>query len=448
MKSLKKNKFVFFIHYIPYLNDVIFVNPIIKKIHVFAKHPLISGATIIFIGGMLSNIFNFSFNLFLSRNLSFYDYGTIVSLFSIVTLFSLPAGAIIPTLVYFFASYFAKEDLNMIRGLYIRITMYAFFIGLVIFLFFTIFNNNIGIFFNIKDTSLITMAGLSILISFFSIGNQPLLQAKLAFSLLSFLGLFSSFLKLSTGVLFVLLGYSINAMFFGLILVSLIPYCLALLKLNFLFNKEIGKPTISLKRIFLYGAPATLATLGLTSLATLDIILVKHFFLPDMAGKYAIIALIGKVIFYFSAPIGTVMFPIIVQKYTKGENYNKDFLISLLLVIIPSILLISFYILFPEFVVKIFNENLDKSLINLIIPFGIIASLYGVISILINFFLAINRTKIFIPILFACIMQGVLISFFHKTFLQIIITTLIILCLLLLFLLLYYLKLYGEAKNR
>ncbi len=449
MKKLIKNKLGFFFSpYLPYSDTGVLIHPIVKKVYVLAKHPLISGATIIFLGGFSANICNFLFNLFMSRNLSFTDYGILASLFSLITLFALPVGAVIPTLVYFFASYFAKEDYNMARGLYIRVTKYSFFVGLIIFLLFFIFRSNISNFFHIENTSFLVLAGFGILISFLGVANQPLLQAKLAFSFLSFFGLFSSLLKLVVGVVFVLLGYSIIGVLFALIITSLIPYCLTFLPLRFLFNKGEGKPKVSLKRLFFYGAPATLATFGLTSFITIDIVLVKHFFSPELAGKYAMISLIGKVVFYFSTPIGTVMFPLIAQKYTKGENYHKDFIFSLLLVIVPSFLLVLFYILFPEFVVRIFNQNLDKTLIPLIIPFGVISALFAVLSLLTNFYLAIDKTKVFIPIVISTFLQCLLIFFFHKNFLQVILITLGILSLLLFVLLLYYWRLYGQRTRR
>ena len=419
-----------------------------RKVYFLARHPIILGSATIFLGGFFGNIFNFLFNLFMSRNLSFTDYGILVSIFSLTTLIALPVGAVIPTLVYFFASFFAKEDYGMVRGLYIRVTKYSFFVGFIIFLLFFVFRSAISGFFQIENTVFLILAGFGILISFLGVANQPLLQAKLSFSFLSFYGFLSSLIKLVVGVVFVLFGYSIGGILLALTIASLIPYCITFFPLRFLFHKGVGKPKISLTRLFFYGTPATLATFGLTSFITIDIILVKHFFSPDLAGKYAMLSLIGKVIFYFSAPIGTVMFPLIVQKYTKGENYHKDFLLSLLLVIIPSFLLILFYVVFPEFVVRIFNQNLEKSFIPLIIPFGIMCGLYAVLSVLINFYLAINKTKVYIPIIIGSVFQCILIFLFHETFLQVIFVTLTILGLLLLLLLLYYIKLYGEKSNK
>ncbi len=215
-----------------------------------------------------------------------------------------------------------------------------------------------------------------------------------------------------------------------------------------MFHAGIGEPEISLRKLFSYGAPATVSIFGLTSLITVDIILVKHFFSPDMAGIYAILSLIGKIIYYLTAPIGTVMFPLIVQKYTRGEDFRKDFFLALFLVTLPSIFLIIFYSLFPNLIVSIFKKDLNPSFIHLIIPFGILASLFSVLSVIVNFYLAIGKTKIYIPIVIGAITQAIFIWFFHKTFLQVVIISIGLSCLLLTTLLLYYWQLYGIKEKK
>ena len=63
-----------------------------------------------------------------------------------------------------------------------------------------------------------------------------------------------------------------------------------------------------------YSLPTLLATLGTIALYSQDVLLVRHFFSPYEAGIYASLAVLGKVIFYTSAALGFVMFPMIVEK--------------------------------------------------------------------------------------------------------------------------------------
>src|SRR3989344_2051812 len=450
MKLFQKNKILLVPRFLlvkPWI-DLVLANRFGKNFIRLINHPIILGSSIIFLGSIFGNFFNFLFNLFISRNLSIEDYGVVASLLSLMTLFALPVGAIIPTIVYFSADAFGKGDLNLVKVIYKKITKVSFFVGVIIFLFFLIFNGRIGQFFHIKETNFIMLSGVSIFIAFIGIANQPLLQAKLSFRFLSFTNTLSAFIKLVFGISLVFFGFSVGGILWAIIFASVTPYFLSFFQLKFLFYKRETVSAISFKNISYYGAPAALATIGLTSLITFDIILVKHFFNPTDAGIYAILSLIGRVVYYFSSPIASVMFPLIVQKHVKGEKYQNDLKLSLFLVFVPSACIVVFYALFPEFIVTFFSQKFIPAFaIKLIVPFAILTSLYSLLTVLSNFFLSINKVKIFIPILIGSLLQIILISIFHESFTQIIAISIIITGLLLIILLLYYWRLYGKNKK-
>lgn len=403
------------------------------------NHPLISGSLVIFLGSLFSNICNFLFNLFMSRNLSVSDYGILASLISLLTLATLPAGSIIPTIINFAASYFAKGQLDMVRGLFFKITKLSLSVGIPIFIIFLLFPQRIGQFFNIPSGHLIIIVGFIIFIGFVGVTNSALLQAKLAFNFISFNSLLGTLLKLLLGILLVFFGFAVGGAMWAMFFATIISYILSFIPLTFLFNKTIVVPKIDIGKLFAYGAPAAISLFGLTSFITTDIILVKHFFAPAQAGIYAGLSLVGRVIFFFSAPIGTVMFPLIVQKYAKEENYKNIFKLALLLVFLSSITLTIFYFLFPEFVIKFFIKKEEYlTIAPLLGLFALFITGYSLLSIITNFYLSIKKTKVFIPIILGAISQGVLIWFYHQTFIQVIVISFGITILLLVLLLLYY----------
>lgn len=424
------------------------IRKLISLIRRFSTHELISGAGVIFVSSLLGSFLNFLYNLFMSRNLSVSDYGVLASLISLMTLFALPAGAVIPSIIRFAGSYFAKGNLNMVRGLYFKVIKPLFILGIFVFMIFLVFTREIGQFFNINNKSLIIIAGLNVLLGFVSVVNSPLLQAKLVFTFIALTNFVGSVLKLLLGAVVVLLGFSIGGVMWALFFSSLIQYFLSFLKLKFLFKKGVSAPKVDTGELFIYGAPAALALFGLASFITTDIILIKHFFNPSDAGIYAGMSLIGKVIFFFSAPIGTVMFPLIVQKHTRSENYHNIFKLSLLIVLIPSIAITTFYFIFPEFTIRFFTKREEYVAASSYLGiFGIFITMYSLLSIVTNFYLSIKKTKVFIPIIIGALSQIILIWIFHQSFLQIIIISLITVSLLLFLLLLYYGKLYGKKTN-
>lgn len=418
----------------------------IKKI---ASNPLISGSSVILAGSLLGNLLNFLFNLFMTRNLSVVDYGILASLISIMTISTLPAGSFLPMVINFASSYFARNEYYKIRGLFLKVIKLSGSLGIVVFLIFTIFSKTIGEFFNIHDVYLITITSVIVLIGYIGTVNIAFLQAKLAFKFISSINILATFLKLSIGAIMVMLGFKVGGAMLGLFFAALVPYILSFIPLQFVLKKEVRPAKINLKEIIGYGAPSALAIFGVTAFISTDILLVKHFFLPKEAGIYAGLSLVGRVIYFFSAPIGTVMFPLVVQKKTKQENYHGVFLLAVLLVLLPSVVLILFYFLFPEFIIRFFIKNEEYLASAAFLGFfGIFITIYSLLSILVNFYLSINETKVWIPIVTGAILQALFIWFYHETFFQIIIISVTLSCLLLVGLLIYYVWRYGKQPRK
>jgi len=411
-----------------------------QKAKEFIKHPLIYGSSIVVIGGLIANFFNFLFNLFMSRNLSVADYGTLASIVSLIGFPTLIVSAVVPLVIRFAGDYFAQNKLDLVRGLYVKIIKFFFALGIMIFLLFIVLMPNLGNFFHIDNKIILILTDFMIFLAIIGILNIALLQAKLAFGYQVFLSFLGAVIKLLLGILFVFMGFSVTGAIVAMAVGGFGMYIASFFPIRFIFDKKIvASPSIDTKELFAYGIPSAIALFGLTSLISTDVILVKHFFDPKSAGIYAGLSLIGRVIFYISAPIGGVMFPIIVQKHSKNESFSSTFNLSLFLVFIPSLLITTFYSIFPKFSILFFlkkSEYLSAS--PLLGLFGLFISLYCLLFIISNFYLSIKKTNIYIPILLGAVMQIFFIFLFHSTFLQVVSISLAITFLLTLTLLLYY----------
>jgi len=61
---------------------------------------------------------------------------------------------------------------------------------------------------------------------------------------------------------------------------------------------------------FREGMQASIFFLGQVIISNLDILLVKHYFVADVAGLYAVVALVGRVVYMFSWSVISSMFPV------------------------------------------------------------------------------------------------------------------------------------------
>ena len=421
------------------------MNSILPHIKSLVKHELITGSFYIFVGGLIASFIAFLFNLFMARNLSYSDYGILASLVSLFTLAIIPSQSLASTIVRFATNFFAKEEFGRAAVFYKKMSIFWFILSLFIFGGVAIFSSQISSFLRIENNLYVVISGISISLAYMSMVNISFLQSLLKFKYLSTLYIVGSLVKITLGVVFITLGYAVGGALWAVAAMSVVGYIIGFYPLKFLFfESNVKKLSIDWKEIIRYALPSIVIVLSVTSLVTTDLILVKHFFSPTDAGLYGGISLIGKVIFYFTAPIPAVMFPLIVKKHTKGEDFRGLFHLSLVLVTLPSVAITLFYFLFPQFSVKFFLGGGDYlKIASLIGLFAILISLYSFLNVVVNFFLSIKKTKIVMPCLLTSVLQIVLISLFHESFQQIIYISISACTLLLATLLLYYIKQYG-----
>jgi len=413
------------------------------------RHELLAGTIYIIAGSLIGNIFIFLFSLFMGRNLTVEGFGVLTSAVSLISLMTIPAGSITPTIVSFAGSHFAKGDYGSVKALFIKIMKPFLAISVFLFFCFFIFAGYIGDFFRITDRSIIVIVGIIVAFTYVGIMSTGLLQAKLAFKYISFSTLAGNIAKFVFGVGFVFLGFAVKGAIWAIFISGLIPPILGFIYLKSVFISKINKENkINFKSIISYGVPSSLAMLGMTSLISADILLVKHFFDPLQAGIYSGLSLVGKIIYFLTAPIGSVMFPLIVKKHAKNEDYNNIFKMAIAMVLVPSILICVFYFLYPDFSMSIVVKNeIYKSAANMLGLYGIFIAIYSLIALFVYYFLSIKKTKVCIPLILAAIIQLILITFYHNSLSTIVFISLFVALILLVTLIVYYLKIYREYKE-
>ncbi len=414
-------------------------------IHTLIKNHFVSGSLVVFIGTFIGNIFNFLFNFFMTRNLSVSDYGILASLVSIVLLFTLAFESIIPTIIHFSSQYFARSEIKKVAAFFWKLNKLIIFFGFVIIGIFIIFGVNISHFFKIENNFLIFLVGLIIFVISLSSLNRGILAGKLSFGYISFFQFFSSFLKFLVGMILIFLGLGVTGGILAFLIGYLSSYLFTFFPLRSILRSEKEK-VVGIKEILKYAAPSGIAMLGLTFFITTDIILVKHFFTETEAGIYAGMSLLGRIIYFFSAPIVTVLFPLVAQLHTRRQRHSHFFYLSLFLVLTSSVAITIFYYFFPEFSIKVLLKQEEYLVIKSTLwIFGIFMILYSLLSLVTNYYLSIKKTKVFIPVLVGAISQGVLVYFYHSTFQLVVIISIVTTAIPLLCLLVYYWRVHHEV---
>ena len=292
------------------------------KIKFLPENELIGGSLVMIVGSTFVNFANYIYHLLLGRMLGPVNYGTLNSLIAIFYLLFIPSMALATVITKFTSVYKAKNDYSKLYSLFRSFSEKILVLGVGVFFLFILARNSIADFLNIAENNAVVLVGPFFALSLLSTINNGILQGLLNFNFLSANNVFSSLLKVGFGFLLVSMGLSVNGAILAILISYILPYFISLYPLRFLWRHKPRKLSIDYKEIFTYAGPTTFVVLGMTSLYSTDIILVKHFFPSFEAGVYAAMAVVGKIIFFASSAIGIVMFPIISERFEKGSKYR------------------------------------------------------------------------------------------------------------------------------
>ncbi|HYM65187.1 MAG TPA: oligosaccharide flippase family protein [Candidatus Sulfotelmatobacter sp.] len=413
-------------------------------------HELISGSFYIFLGSFSANILAFFLNLFFARSLSYSDYAIFASLLSVITLASIPSGSINAIVVKFATNYFAKEENDKLKNLYLLFFKFILGLSIGVFLLFCILSFLIKDYLHIDNIWYVVVTGLTVSVFYLNTLNTAFLQSLLKFKFISVMSVFGGIIKLIIGIVLVLLGFRAFAGIWSIFFMMIGMFLIAFFPLSRILSSKVKSENINLNKnqIFSYALPTFITVLFLTSFTSTDVILVKHFFNPHLAGFYAGLSLLGKVIFYFTLPIPMVMFPLLVKRHASGIGFNRIFYLALILVLIPSAGITMFYFIRPNFVINLFLGGRDYLYVAKYLGlFGLYLTIFSMVNVCVNFFLSLNKTKVLFPVFIAAVLQIVLIYFFHTDFYQIIGVSILVSFALLIVLFFMFFKNYGSFTN-
>ena len=85
----------------------------------------------------------------------------------------------------------------------------------------------------------------------------------------------------------------------------------------------------------------------------LDGLAMRVFHPPDVAADYAVLAVIGRMVYWSGITIGLVLLPFVVQAATRGEDYVRAYLISVGLMVFAGSITAFVVLLWPEFVYSV-----------------------------------------------------------------------------------------------
>ena len=405
------------------------------------------GSIILFLASFLSGFLNYLFNPIMGRFLGPNLYGELASLLSLLNLTSVVTLALGTVVVKFTADFKAKGENTKINELLLGLTNKFFLVSGLFFITFAFSSKYIADFLKLNHNLPVIILAALIAISFFLTINNGVLQGLLNFTFYSISLLSQSLTRLIFGFLVVFLGFKLNGVMFAILFGLGLTYILTFYPLRRYLKKIPNKLEFPWKGLFSYSLTTFISILGLALIMTTDIVLVKHFFSASEAGLYSAASLTAKIILFLVAPVILVMFPLISERASSNKGYIHLLYYTFGFALLVGGILTIIYFLFSEFILGILFGQKYLEVAPILGMFALFIFLYTLSTVLVYFYLSIQKIKVStIPFLIS-LLQIILIWFYHSSLLVVLQINLLVSALLLFLLMVYYAKLkisYGK----
>ncbi|HEU5233265.1 MAG TPA: oligosaccharide flippase family protein [Terriglobales bacterium] len=341
-----------------------------------AASRVLSGSIVMLVGSVLVAAINFGFNVSMARLLGpslFAQVAAVVTLLMLASAVSLSFQMVCAKFVARNESTFGK--LAVFHGLRKR----AWIVGIAIAIGLTLAQKPVAAYLQMPNSWVLAVFALGM--AFYTpLGvKRGNMQGLCAFGALSRNYILEAGSKLACAILLVELGYGVMGAV-GAISASILA---AVLIRSPKAQDDAGSKTL-VPASFREGMQAIVFFVGQVVINNIDIILVKHFFASELAGLYAAVALVGRVLYFAAWSIVSAMFPISAAA-KDDQNKVHVLLLPFMIVLLMSLAFVVVLALFPGFIIHLILGEGFRSAEPLLSLYAVATGLYALAVVLMTY---------------------------------------------------------------
>ena len=392
------------------------------------RQKLLGGSLTLLAGSGLVGVTNLVYNVVTARMLGPTGFAHATAVYTLLMLASAITLSFQVVCAKYVASHETVEEKNAIfAALHFR----AWIAGIALSLNLFIFNRAITSYLNLPDPTLLSLLALGTAF-YIPLGvRRGYVQGVHAFSSLAINFMLEGVVRLGGAYLLMWLGLGVR----GAVLASVI----AVIASYFLARPSPGWRALSVHGIpiaFGEGVQAIVFFSGQVVINNFDIVLVKHFFVPEQAGIYAAVSLVGRLVNMCAWSVVNTMFPVAAAARQSDREARPVLFLSLGLVfLILSVLILGLWAI-PSFLWRtLFGSHFELGnyggLAALLILYAVTTGIYSLSSVMITYEMSrkIANTSWAQLAFSGAVVVGICV--FHQTLRQVILVQLILMVILL-----------------
>jgi O-antigen/teichoic acid export membrane protein len=300
-----------------------------------------------------SGFLGYIYQILVGRMLSPSEFALFSAVMALFMFCSAPMAAFSMVMVRKVSTLRAYERIENIHSMYWRLKKYLLGLTTALLIIFLCGNQFLTTYLRAPDKSTAIYFSFIVVLSLFSSINLSFYQGLQKFLSLGLLGITTVVLKILISLLLINIGMGISGALFGVMISILLVYVVGMIPFARVYQKLQHKSysKINIKSLT-ESFPILLATISLTAMTQLDMVLVNWFFNPEEAGLYAAASVLGKAVLYLPGGLVVALFPIVAERHAKGGKSLSLFLQASIVTLCSCGLIAFIYWLFGEEIIQ------------------------------------------------------------------------------------------------
>ncbi|MFH0814983.1 MAG: hypothetical protein V1902_02840 [Candidatus Falkowbacteria bacterium] len=330
------------------------------------KNKFIQNSFIYVAGTIAAGFLGYIFQFVISRKLSVAQYGEFQSLMAASAIFGIVSSAI-SYFVIKYSSVFAKNNDYASNNSFLKLTNAKMRkLAILLVVGFLLLSPILKNYLRLDDYYGLILVALTLYVGLITTGYTATLSGWQMFAISSGIGIFFGILKLLAGIIGTQLSPTSTSILFFLLIFSgisaFVSYWVVRQKFYNKTTVETGYiPSLQWKQKYFATLdvgksilPITLFALAVALLQNIDLLIVKNLTTAEIAGQYAALNVLGKIIFWINGAIIAVVLPTACATGIDGNRPSRKLAFSAYgLIGFVSLCGIAAYFIAPNFIVSL-----------------------------------------------------------------------------------------------
>jgi O-antigen/teichoic acid export membrane protein len=378
--------------------------------------PVLRNNAIYLTGSVLAGFLGYVFHFETGHLLGPGPYAVVASAIAALYVLTLPVIGLQLVSARYASLAAAKGRQHTVLPMLLRITAYSLLGGLPVAALLIVLAPQVARFLNLSDPRIVYVLAFGALATLLVTVNRGALQGMRRFMALSANMVIDLTGRLAMAGALVAAGLGALGAVAAIVFGPAFAYAQSFLFLRRTSPSTEGPDTS--EGIGRYAVMATVASIGVNYLFSIDTVLAKHFLAAEAAGLYAAASVLARVVYFLGLSVTSVMFPEVATLHARNERHFHVVDLSLGLVGGVGVALITAYAVVPGLVLLPYGSGFDGARPYLAF-FALALTMLATANLLINYFLSMARASFAAPLFAVCALETVLIGLFHNGIWQI-----------------------------